>query len=308
MKLFAVLLSWICLVGFASGLLTPGRPPRISTSVKVSRYGPPDIEKSESNRDDERTLIKSKFRMLLSESMVISDAEHLPRLLANNIELIFSLQGHEGAEVIGELAEEAKAEGPEHYQRTVNTVETILTFAEDFVNEATGMDSQNKELLGKIIKTMSTKENTDRDKEELLDQLMEDERENFTPGFLRHLDGECARIANAPKMTPESARLLEIIRIIQTRVLEELGKGLGEAAIVLGQLMGYEKEEELRGVLDAGLTVRGREFALEMSSLTNEALDGFKKVPGGVDPGLVERVGYIDSILNDFLDGGKATP
>ena len=75
---------------------------------------------------------------------------------------------------------------------------------------------------------------------------------NFTPGFLRHLDGERARIANAPRMTPESARRLEIIRIIQARVLEELGTDLGEAAVVLGQLMGYEKEEELRAVLDAG--------------------------------------------------------
>jgi hypothetical protein len=308
---FAVLPSCLCLLaGFSSGLLAPGRPSRISTLAKVSRYGPPDafIENSESNREVERTMQKTKFRMLLSESMVIRDPEHLPRLLANNIELIFSLRGHEGVEVISELVEEAKAEGPEHFQRTVETVETILTFAEDFVNEATQMDSQNKKMLGKIIKTMTSKENTDRDKEELLDQLMEDEKENFTPGFLRHLDGECARIANAPKMTPESARLLEIIRIIQTRVLEELGKGLGEAAIVLGQLMGYEKEEELRGVLDAGLTVRGRDFALEMSALTSEALDSFKKVRGGVDPGLVERVGYIESILNEFLDDGRATP
>ena len=95
---------------------------------------------------------------------------------------------------------------------------------------------------------------------------MEKEKNNFSAGFLRHLEGECQRIEGAPTMTPESARLLEIIRIIQTRVLEELGSDMGEAALVLGQLMGYDNKDELLGVLDAGLTVQGREFAVEMNN------------------------------------------
>jgi hypothetical protein len=131
---------------------------------------------------------------------------------------------------------------------------------------------------------------------------MEQERDNFTPGFVRHLEGECDRIANAPQMTPESARLLELIRVIQARVLEEIGKGLGEAALVLGQLMGYESNDELLGVLEAGLTVRGRDFGVEMKQHTEEALDGFKKVPGGVDPELVDKVTLVDKRLQEFLD------
>ena len=135
-----------------------------------------------------------------------------------------------------------------------------------------------------------------------MDKVMKDEKKSFTTGFLRHIEGECDRISNAPKMSPESARLLEILRMIQTRVLEELGQDLGEAALVLGQLMGYEKEEELLGVLDAGLTVQGNEFALEMASLTEEALDGFSRIPGGADPDLVDKVRCIDRRLQDFLN------
>merc|ERR1712070_1122848 len=103
-------------------------------------------------------------------------------------------------------------------------------------------------------------------REEALDQVMKEEKKHFTSGFLRHIEGECDRISHQKTLTPESTRLLEILRMIQTRVLEELGQDLGEAALVLGQLMGYEKEEELLGVLDAGLTVRGNEFALEMAA------------------------------------------
>jgi plasmid stabilization system protein ParE len=257
----------------------------------------------EKDNNNER---KQKFRTLLEESLATTKADHLPRLLANNIELIMSLQyGGEGAQVISELIEEAKAEGQEQFQRTVEVAETIVTFAEDFVEQASQMDDQNKLLLGKIIKTMTFKDYGDdapRDREEVLDQLMEEEKENFTPGFLRHIEGECERIANAPKMTPESARLMEILRIIQTRVLEELGQDMGEAALVLGQLMGYENKDELLGVLDAGLTVRGKDFAFEMAALTEEALGGFQRVPGGVDPELVERVTFIDRRLREFLE------
>merc|ERR1711933_514078 len=99
---------------------------------------------------------------------------------------------------------------------------------------------------------------------------------------------------NASKITPESMKLLQIIRIIQTRVLEELGQDLGEAALVLGQLLGYDSEDEMLGVLDAGLQVQGTDFAIELKNLTQEALISFKQVSGGADPELVHRVHLIE--------------
>jgi hypothetical protein len=220
-----------------------------------------------------------------------TNPDHLPQIFARNLELILSLQGEEGALVVSELVEEAKEEGQEQFEQTVTLVDIILSFAEDFVQQASEMDGNNKKVLGKIIRAMTSKDiETVRDREEYLDELMEQEKGYFTPGFLRHIDGECERIANAPKMSPESARLMEIMRMIQTRVLEELGKDMGEATLVLGQLMGYDDKNELLGVLDAGLTVRGMDFCQELKALTEEALDGFKRVNGGVDPELVESL------------------
>jgi hypothetical protein len=123
---------------------------------------------------------------------------------------------------------------------------------------------------------------------------------------LRHIEGECERIAAAPKMTPESARLLEILRIIQTRALEELGLDLGQAAQALGQLIGYESKSERTAVLEAGLAVQGVDFAREMVALTEEALDGFARVQGGADPDLVECVKEIDKRLRSFLERDAA--
>eukprot|EP00539_Tryblionella_compressa_P010702 CAMPEP_0178784014 /NCGR_PEP_ID=MMETSP0745-20121128/4010_1 /TAXON_ID=913974 /ORGANISM="Nitzschia punctata, Strain CCMP561" /LENGTH=353 /DNA_ID=CAMNT_0020441599 /DNA_START=21 /DNA_END=1082 /DNA_ORIENTATION=+ len=304
------------------------------------RYGPP-LPSQEGNSTSDRSLAYPQlvdddtqawkvriekqheaFRDLIQHVMTISEPELLPRVLANNMDLVMSLRGEEGTRVISTLLEDAKlkghADGDEKetlYTRTLQAVDLILSFAEDFVEQAQEMDNHNKKLLGKIIMAMRKSENDDSTKvtgkderissisrEEVLDQVLEEEKHSFTPGFLRHIEGECERICKAPKMTRESARLLEILRVIQTRVLEELGKEMGEATLVLGQLMGYDNDEELLGVLDAGLTVRGIEFAAEMSSLTAEALDGFKRVPGGVDPELVERVTFIDNRLREFLD------
>jgi len=332
----------------------------VSTFLSVvPRYGPTSSDSSDTNdiltspegesqssSSNNNAKIKENFRNLVEQVMQISQPEHIPRLLVNNIELIMGLQGEDGIHVISSLLEDAnqktkndvnsiKNGGDDddddennssnnnysYYTQTIQTVEMILTFTEDFVKQAQEMDSNNKNLLGKIMKAMvksdsdtsitggeQRKDPNDQEassassREEALDNVMKEEKKNFTTGFLRHIEGECNRIANAQKLTTESTRLLEILRLIQTRVLEELGQDLGEAALVLGQLMGYEKESELSGVLDAGLTVQGRDFALEMASLTGEALDGFKRIPGGADQELIEKVSFIDKRLQEFLN------
>ena len=109
-------------------------------------------------------------------------------------------------------------------------------------------------------------------------------------------------------MTRESSRLLQILLMIQARVLEELGSDIGEEALVLGQLLGYDHAKERLAILDAGLTVRGIAFATKMAELTEEALDGFTRVACGADPELVERVSEIDSRLRKFIQEQKPLP
>ena len=331
-------------------------PRRTPTSLDVARYGPPpekasyptnsdnDGNHDDSDEDQERKLLKLEtaqrkleFRNLIETCLATPNRDHLPQIFGKNIELIMSLHGQEGAQVIQEILDEAREEeergdnvGQQLYQQTVELLDSLLTFSQDFADQVLALDDHNKKLLGKIIRAMtgtiegqfteggeqdnnnnimssssyySSAKPTDREREETFDQLMITERDNFTPGFLRHIEGECSRILNARSMTRESSRLLEILRMIQTRVLEEIGKDMGEATIVLGQLMGYDNENELLGVLEAGLTVRGVEFAYEMKSLTEEALDGFQRVPGGnVPKELVNRVTLVDTRLQSYLD------
>lgn len=69
---------------------------------------------------------------------------------------------------------------------------------------------------------------------------------------------------------------------------------------MLGQLLGYEDIDERVAVLEAGLRVRGRDFALHMQELTREALEGFQTVPD-VEEDLVMGIEQIDQIIEQYL-------
>jgi len=211
-------------------------------------------------------------------------------------------------------------------EQITDAVNLLLSFVETFVEQTSTMDDTYKKLLGSIFtsiapsssnkgvdsSTSSSSSSADAAMmEEQLDGLLSSSSEAFTPGFLRHVEGECLRISSLKTLSPESARMLEILRVIQTRILEELGKGIGEGAVVLGQLLGYDNEAERLAVLDAGLAVRGVDFAHELAALTQEALDGFDVVNNqqsgggeGVDPELVSSVKGIDERIRKFIGHG----
>jgi hypothetical protein len=310
----------VCITGSVSAFLLPqhasfgrvhvGREYISAPHFAGRRYGPtedPNDPNPFGNRSptpaNTGAQTKKEFRELLNQVMQVSDPQFIPSVLTKQMQLILNLSGEEGVETVEAILNEAREEeGDEAAERLEEVIDLVLSFAEEFVQQAVGIEDTNKKTLGKIIRAISNKDVAGRDREEALDELIAAERDNISAGFLRHIEGECERIAAAPTMTPESARLMEILRIIQTRALEELGLDLGQAAQALGQLIGYENRAERTAVLEAGLAVQGVEFAREMAALTEEALEGFARVQGGADPDLVECVEEIDGRLRRFLE------
>lgn len=270
------------------------------------RYGPP-IE----DEDDKLTPKapaaevasekESRFRQLIDKVLAVKNPDHVPSLLTKNVELILSLSNEDGVNIVESILQEAVHEqGEDAAESVANAIELILSFAETFVEEAVRIDQGNKQLLGDIMQRLSDKDLTASSREEALDEFLSTEKDRLTAGFLRHLDGECDRISGARVVTKESGRLLEMLRMIQVRVLEELGSDLGEVAKVLNQLVGFDSDQERLAVLDAGLSVQGPTYARQMLSLTEESLEGFKEM--SAEPGLVERVSAIDGRLRRYLE------
>ena len=289
-------------------------------------YGPKDAEIISSSNDNNtnNNNLKAEFTTVLNSVVTMTSdetPEELPSLLATNIEMILSAMNTNGLieQVIQEdviqksSSSSSSSSSPQErrLEELSSAVNVIVSFVETFVEEAQSMEDVYKQLMGKIFQSIAPTNNQEGGGgnnnyaafgEAALEDLLVNEKEAFTPGFLRHIDGECNRLASLPTISPESAKMLEILRIIQARILEELGKGIGEGAIVLGQLLGYDEKAERLAVLDAGLAVRGVDFANELKGLTTEALDGFKAVQGGVDPGLVKSVEEIDERIQQFIE------
>eukprot|EP00977_Amphora_coffeiformis_P002180 scaffold425_cov175-Amphora_coffeaeformis.AAC.39 len=286
------------------------RPQFTTNALYAVRYGPPPNADGMSDPRPSRapqpssSSQKEDFRLLLEKIMSVQDPQHIPSLLTKNMELVLRLSGQDGVAVVQSILDEAKeTQDQVLVSQLEEAIDMTISFAEDFVNTASSLDDQNKQLLGKIIRAMSNKDLAPREREEALDALFTQEKEKFSAGFLRHLEGECDKITRSPVLNPDSARTLEMLRIIQTRVLEEIGTDLGEAAQVLGQLIGYDNEAERCAVLEAGLVVRGVDFAKELQELTTEALDGLARVPGNAaDPNLIRIVQSIDASIRRYLE------
>lgn len=281
-------------------------------------------------------LMKGEFKDLLDDVLAAgeSKAEELPSILARNVETVLTSMSVSGLieEALAEYVDDqCESNGnddgrDEAVRQASSAVNVLISFAEEFVGQTKSVDDSYKGLLGRIFKSIvpggndSTVAGNMKDDEDLLsgapsvstfaggmgagpeaslDALLSQEKGAFTAGFLRHVEGECDRISSQPTLGPEAARMLQILRVIQARVLEELGKEIGEGAVVLGQLLGYDDRAERIAVLEAGLTVRGPKFAEELLELTAEALEGFKNV-GSVDPELVDRVREIDERIRSF--------
>lgn len=253
------------------------------------------------------------FKDVLGQVIHVNKRENLPRICTQNIELLVSMTSRDGVAIINEIMEESRQSNDQALvDNTEAAIQYVVYFVETFVTEAKNVDDNNKALLGEIIKRMIGRTSltekinlnelpSELTREENLNQFIATHKEQFTPGFLRHLDGECLRIQSAPQSTPESMKLLQIIRLIQARIVEELGQDLGEGAQVLGQLIGYNNKEERLAVLEAGLTARGPAFATDLNALTLEALDGFQKVHNGADPGLVAIIQEINDSIQVFI-------
>ena len=313
--------SWVPLVLMlckpTEGLLSVGRPchvqsawldavrvrvPRKSTELR-HQHGSMKDEQNKQESQRRRPELKEKFQKLLNSILEAKDPDHIPSILAKNFDFLLDLAKHDGLEVANSIVDDAHSDGDESKAANLHrAAELSFSFVEDFVVQTSKIDAKNKELMGKILRIVSSKELTSGEREEALDNLFVSERDSLTPGFLRYVENECDRIASATTKTQESSRLLEIMRIIHARVVEELGEDLGEAAQVLGQLIGYETTVERLAVLQAGLTVRGLGFAHELKQLTEEALDGFQRVSKKVDQGLISIVEELDISLNEYIE------
>jgi len=197
-----------------------------SKDLDASPYeGQEEWERKNAERVYQQTI---QFRKLIEEIMRAESPESLPSITSKYLDVLLNMRGYEGVDVLRDVLEEAETSGDKERQEQVEAAcDYVLEFMETFVEEARNMDDGYKQLLGKIIKAIAgsgSDAGSARYREEKLDEVLAREQDNFTPGFLRHVENECHRVATAPVMSQESAKLLETLQMVHVRIMEELGK------------------------------------------------------------------------------------
>lgn len=221
-------------------------------------------------------------------------------IISNNLHVLLTMRGPIGVEIMRRCIEEDAAED----NLTPLLVDYTIDFLETFVEEAAEADDENKRLLMEIMKAAGAGKHDDRSvANSALDEYLKENKARFSSGFLKHLDGEVQRLRNLPGASPQTAKMMELLRVIQIRVLDEIGSDFGDAATVLSQLLQYDDVELRNKVILPGLEVRGPEFATEMLKLVEEALASVAEDDGGLAVNLKQvkdtLVGYLNDPAND---------
>lgn len=205
----------------------------INTNCFMVRYGPREEGRNvnSSSNDDALLLLEhqtGKLRQLVREIVEARPPQSLPSIVTKYLDVLLSINSGNGVKALKTIVEEAASSSDEERQEVEFACDYILSFMEAFVEEARSMDDKNKNLLGRIMRAIapssSDASSSARYREEQLDVVLEEEKDNFTPSFLRHVENECRRLAASPTITKDSARLLETLQLIHLRIMEELGK------------------------------------------------------------------------------------
>jgi hypothetical protein len=280
---------------------------------------------NDNNNNDQETTVDLSANPKLQASLSSAVTSNLPQLL--------SMRGDVGVRIMKETI----ANGELTFNDDLNEmlVDYTIDFLEGFVSNAAALDDGCEELLGEIVTKIleCRKENDDyidalneigeeekaaahqQFDTESLDTWFTDRRADVTSwAFTRHLEGQVSRILNAPRITPESSKLIEILRTIQARVVEEMAVGVGgEAARVISRTLQYDGGEGEGGERDAilidELEARGLAFASEVSKLIEVAGEDFKILVNegreDVDLEMVQRLDDIGQVTKKWMVGKK---
>jgi len=235
-------------------------------------------ESSQSDLVSERgrlfSELMSSMRLLVEESGettidVTSElGVSLLQLASTSTYFLLSMRGPEGVEVMRSEIDRAGDDGG----LTAGLVSFVIDFLEEFVELSAAMEERNKHLLGEVVNFVRQNSSSVPETTAFMDGLAA----RFDASFLSHVDLQASRLLKAPAATVETAKMLDLVRVVKVLCVEAVGRTFGEAAEVMGQLAQYE-DDGMRGqVLKAGMEARDEKWREEFWAGLEEAVEGLQ--------------------------------
>ncbi|GMH50587.1 hypothetical protein TrRE_jg11399 [Triparma retinervis] len=220
--------------------------------------------------------------------------------ISERLTTLINMRGKKGAEVIQGYMESEKG-GEDERELNGMLISYVIDFLELFVSSAADRSDANKALMSELVKIVTGRvkgvegayvEGDGKVTEEDVDKWMDENAKRFDGGFIRYLDSEVHRVTSSPNQSQPVIKTGSILKIVRVRVLEEVGKRMGEEIEVMNQVLGYDKDGIRERVVLAGLEARGRDMAERLKAVCEEVLEGEVKGEEGEEE-FRRRVGNV---------------
>ncbi|CAM9766091.1 unnamed protein product [Ectocarpus sp. 6 AP-2014] len=243
------------------------------------------------------TRDRQRFERIMEEVLEEEKEEELPAILSRHVDFLLSVD-------VTALTNDLIRQEPTltRVNTLRNAYEFIVSFLESMVESTVDVQKENQTLLRLIVEAAKTSP-------EVFDKRMKTLQDRFTFEFVKYLDGEVERLEKVEKDMAEKKRkrkvpaekddmpmggdgneVLNVIRIVRTRVCAQLDLMMGEDVAVLTRMLSYDDRFMMRAALRTVLRDKSPKEIAAFGALVSKTLGDVVALGSGVDPVLRSKL------------------
>ncbi|CAM9470489.1 unnamed protein product [Pylaiella littoralis] len=242
---------------------------------------------------------RKRFERIMEDVLAQEKEEELPAVLTKHIEFLLSVD-------VTSLTNDLIRQEPtmDRVNTLRNAYEFIVTFLESMVESTVDVQKENQTVLRLIIEAAKIGP-------DVFDKRMQKLQDRFTFEFVKYLDAEVERLEKVEKDLAEQKKnrktadvndppiggneVLNVIRIVRTRVCAQVDLMMGEDVAVLTRMLSYDDRFMMRAALRTVLRDKTPKEIAAFGMLVSSTLKDVVELGSGVDP-------VLRSKLTDMAD------
>lgn len=121
---------------------------------------------------------------------------------------------------------------------------------------------------------------------------------------MAHLSRQEKRLLSSPSATVETAKLLDMFKVIKVLVMDAQGRALsegGDVAVIVNQLLQYDDDEARVQVMRAGLEARDAEWKQQFFEKIEEVIGETEGIRSDDGREMRRRLETLQKNGNEFL-------
>ncbi|GMH47252.1 hypothetical protein TrVE_jg10038 [Triparma verrucosa] len=219
----------------------------------------------------------------------------MAEVVSRRVHVLLSMRGPEGVELMKECIREAGDDGG----LTEGIISFIIDFLEEFVEQSASLDARNAALMGEVLEFVKSHNDVPE-----VEAFFDSKVPELDGNFMAHLNRQEKRLLASPSATVETAKLLDMVKVVKVLSTEAVGRSLSEGsnvAVIMNQLLQYDSDSTRVQVMRAGLATRDDLWKEEFFKKIDEAIIETKGMESEDGKEMRRRLETMQNDNNEFL-------